>query len=45
MASQTKTLKSIEELASLDPNIEVLWLYGSRAREQASSIIKKTLID
>lgn len=34
MASQEKTIKSIEQLASLDPNVEVLWLYG--AREQAS---------
>lgn len=37
MPSQSKTIKSINELASLDPNIEVLWLYGSRARGQESS--------
>ena len=37
MASQTKTIKSIIQLASLDPDVEVLWLYGSRARGEASS--------
>ena len=37
MLSQTKTLKLIEELASSNPDVEVLWLYGSRARGQASS--------
>ena len=37
MPSQTKTIKSIEQLASSNSDIEVLWLYGSRARGQASS--------
>ena len=30
MPSQTKTRKLMEQLASLDPNIEMLWLYGAR---------------
>jgi predicted nucleotidyltransferase len=37
MLSQKKTLKSLEQLASSTPAVEVLWLYGSRARGQASS--------
>jgi len=37
MPTQTDTLKSIEQLASLDPNVEVVWLYGSRARGKASA--------
>ncbi|PKI17940.1 type VII toxin-antitoxin system MntA family adenylyltransferase antitoxin [Colwellia sp. 12G3] len=37
MLSQEKTIKSIAELASLDPNIEVLWLYGSQAKGTAHS--------
>jgi len=38
--NQTKTLKSLEsleELTSSNPDVEVLWLYGSRARGQAST--------
>jgi predicted nucleotidyltransferase len=37
MLSQKKTLKSLEQLASSTSAVEVLWLYGSRARGQASS--------
>jgi predicted nucleotidyltransferase len=37
MLSQEKTIKSIAELASLDPDIEVLWLYGSQAKGTAHS--------
>jgi predicted nucleotidyltransferase len=37
MLSQKKTLKSLEQLASSTLAVEVLWLYGSRARGQASS--------
>ncbi len=37
MLSQKKTLKSLEQLASSTSAVEVLWLYGSRARGQSSS--------
>jgi predicted nucleotidyltransferase len=37
MQSLKKTIKLIEQLALLNPDIEVLWLYGSRARGEASA--------
>ena len=37
MLSQEKTLKSLKQLADSNSDVEVLWLYGSRARGKASS--------
>ena len=37
MTSQEKTIESLKQLASTFPDVEVLWLYGSRARGQAST--------
>lgn len=36
MKEQKKAIQLIQDIASKNSDIEVLWLYGSRARDQAS---------